>query len=78
MNKRIRKKKMTQKRNASRKLILSMDDGADRDCMIMKHMIRFDDYTFFHEVEGNVCPYSVIIPLMLEHINNLNKKEYKS
>lgn len=32
MNKRIRKKKITQKRNASRKLILGMDEGIDAAC----------------------------------------------
>ena len=82
---RIKKKKMTQKRNASRKLILSMEEGDDKDRMLMRHVILFNDYKFFHEVEGNVWPYYVIIPringkrffyrLMLEYINNLNKKE---
>ncbi len=85
MNKRIQKKKITQKRNASRKFILSMEEGDDKDRMLHQHVILFNDYKFFHEIEGNVWPYYVIIPrgngkrffcrLMLEHINNLNKKE---
>lgn len=50
MNKRIRKKKITQKRNASRKLILSMDNGIDKDCMLMRHVIRFGDRGFFNEL----------------------------
>lgn len=52
MNKRIRKKKMTQKRNASRKLILSMDDDIDKWRMLMLHVIRFGDYGFVREVIG--------------------------
>lgn len=60
MNKRIRKKKMTQKRNASRKLILSMDDGIDKDCMLMRHVIRFGDYVFAKEVIGP-GPYYIIL-----------------
>lgn len=52
MNKRIRKKKMTQKRNASRKLILSMDEGIDKWRMLMIHVIRFGDRRFFNEVIG--------------------------
>lgn len=81
MNKRIRKKKITQKRNASRKLILSMDDGIDRDRMLMLHIIRFGDSGFFYEVLGP-RPYYITMPrmngkrlfyrLMYEH---LNKKE---
>lgn len=50
MNKRIRKKKMTQKRNASRKLILSMDEGIDKYRMLMIHVIRFGDRVFFNEL----------------------------
>lgn len=52
MNKRIRKKKMTQKRNPSRKLILSMDEGDDKYHMLMLHVIRFGDYGFVREVIG--------------------------
>ena len=84
MNKRIRKKKITQKRNASRKLILSMDDGIDRDRMLMLHIIRFGDSRFFYEVLGPGPYYIITMPrmngkrlfyrLMYEH---LNKKEYK-
>lgn len=82
MNKRIRKKKITQKRNASRKFILSMKEGFDKDRMLMRHAILFDDYKFVHEVSGPEC--YIIMPrkmgrtlaynMMYEH---LNKKEYK-
>lgn len=81
MNKRIRKKKMTQKRNASRKLILSMDDGIDKYRMLMIHVIRYGDCGFFNEVVGP-GPHYIILPrmnskglfyrMMLEY---LNKKE---
>lgn len=55
MNKRIRKKKMTQKRNVSRKLILSMEEGFNKDDMLMRHAILFDDYKFIHEVIRSEC-----------------------
>ena len=58
MNKRIRKKKMTQKRNKSRKQILSMPEGIDKDRMLMSHIIRFGDAKFFNEVIG---PESYIV-----------------
>ncbi len=83
MNKRIQKKKLTQKRNASRKLILSMDEGIDKDHALMLHVIRFNDPGFFHEVIGP-GPHYLVMPrmngkrlfcnLMLEY---LNKKEQK-
>lgn len=83
MNKRIQKKKLTQKRNASRKAILSMDEGLDKDRALMRHVILFHDPEFFHEVIGP-GPYYVVMPrmngkklfcdLMLEY---LNKKEQK-
>lgn len=52
MNKRIRKKKITQKRNASRKFILSMKEGFDKYEMLMRHAILFDDYKFVNEIIG--------------------------
>ena len=60
MNKRIRKKHLTKKRNASRKLILSMNDGFDKDRMLMLHVIRFGDDGFFHEVIGPDRRYIVM------------------
>lgn len=81
MNKRIRKKKMSQKRNASRKLILSMNEGLDKDRALMVHVIRFGDCRFFDEVIGP-GPHYLIMPrhvgkllfcdMVLEY---LNKKE---
>lgn len=62
MNKRIRKKKMTQKRNASRKLILSMDEGIDKYRILMMHVIRFDDLGFFKEYIGQ--HYYLVMPRM--------------
>jgi hypothetical protein len=50
MNKRIRKKHFTQKRNASRKLILSMDDSDDKYRMLMLHIIRFGDDGFCNSI----------------------------
>lgn len=80
MNKRIRKKKITQKRNASRKLILSMNEGVDRDRMLMTHVIRFGDYGFFRKVIG---PGYYIVPARMSSTKLLynialeyfNKKE---
>ena len=81
MNKRIQKKKITRKRNASRKAILSMDEGLEKDRALMLHVIRFNDPGFFHEVIGPGS-YYVVTPrmngkmlfrdLILEY---LNKKE---
>lgn len=74
MNKRIRKKKMTQKRNASRKLILSMDDGIDKYRMLMVHIIRFGDDGFFDKVArpGSNC---IIIPRIISlQFDDLPKK----
>jgi len=83
MNKRIRKKHFTQKRNASRKLILSMEEGDDKDRMLMLHIIRFGDDGFAHEVLGP-GPHYIIIPRMIGKrlfcnaiLDYLNKKEYK-
>ena len=83
MNKRIQKKKMTQKRNASRKLILSMDDSDDKYRMLMLHSIRFDDAGFVHEVLGP-GPHYIIVPrmngkmlfrdMMLEYYNKIKKE----
>jgi len=64
MNKRIQKKKMTQKRNASRKLILSMDDDFDKYDMLIRHAILFDDYKFVREVIGPESHY-LVIPRMI-------------
>lgn len=61
MNKRIRKKKITQKRNASRKAILSMDEGLDKDHALMIHVIRFGDRRFFDEVIGP-GPHYLVMP----------------
>ena len=63
MNKRIRKKKLTQKRNASRKIILSMDEGIDKNIALMKHIILFGDCDFFHEVIGP-GQYYIVLPRM--------------
>jgi len=81
MNKRIRKKKITQNRNASRKLILSMNEGLDKDRALMVHVIRFGDRRFFDEVIGP-GPHYLVMPrrvgklllcnMVLEY---LNKKE---
>lgn len=68
MNKRIRKKKITQKRNASRKLILSMNEGLDKDHALMVHVIRFGDRRFFDEVIGP-GPYYLIMP---RHVGKLS------
>jgi len=83
MNKRIQKKKMTQKRNASRKLILSMDDSDDKYRMLMLHIIRFGDDGFVHEVLGP-GPHYIIMPrmngkmlfrdMMLEYYNKIKKE----
>lgn len=67
MNKRIRKKKITQKRNASRKLILSMNEGIDKDRMLMIHVIRFGDRGFFREVIGP-GPHYLVMP---RHVGRL-------
>lgn len=81
MNKRIRKKKITQKRNASRKLILSMDDGDNKNCMLMSHAIQFGDYGFVYEVIGP-GPHYIVMPRMNSKslfyrsmLEYLNKKE---
>lgn len=81
MNKRIRKKKMTQKRNASRKLILSMNEGDDKYRMLMLHIIRFGDCKFFYEAVGP-GPHYIVLPRMTgktlfyrSMLEYLNKKE---
>ena len=83
MNKRIRKKHFTQKRNASRKLILSMDDSDDKYRMLMLHIIRFGDDGFVHEVLGP-GPHYIIMPrmngkrLFYRWMLSYLDKEYKS
>jgi len=81
MNKRIRKKHFIQKRNASRKLILSMEEGDDKDRMLILHIIRFGDDGFVHEVLGP-GPHCIIMPRMNGKrlfcnaiLDYLNKKE---
>ena len=63
MNKRIQKKKITRKRNASRKQILSMDEGVDKYRMLMLHVIRFDDCEFVNEAIGPGQHY-IVLPRM--------------
>jgi len=62
MNKRIRKKKMTQKRNASRRIIGNLE-GCDKYQKLMIHCIKYDDFKFAKDILGNEKVY-VVLPRM--------------
>ena len=53
MNKRIQKKKMTQKRNASRRIIEN-SEGDDKYQKLMFHCIKYDDFKFAKDILMNV------------------------
>lgn len=49
MNKRIRKKHFTQKRNASRRIIENLE-GDDKYQKLMAHCIKYDDFKFAKDI----------------------------